>query len=530
MIYDKAAALLAERANATNHCGEDLRPRHVTAARIESARTAVVVGGGFGGMAAALRLRAQGWRVTIVERQAALGGRAQVFQHHGFRHDAGPTIITAPFLLDDLFALFGKSREDYIRLLPLKPWYRFHFHDGTSFDYGGTLEETLEEIRRIEPDDVAGYRRLLEHARAVYEVAFEKLSTRRFDSIRTLLAQTPKLAWLRADLSVAKLVARHLRNDKLRQAFSIQTLLVGGNPYTTTSIYTLIHYLERRSGIFFAEGGTGALVTAFERLLREEGVDIRLSTTVAEIETRDGRATGVRLESGDRLPADIVVSNADPLHLYSRMMPKQDLSIAARAKLKSKRSMGLFIVYFGTRRTYPQVAHNTIWLGSRFRELLDDVFKRKVLAEDFSLYLHRPTATDPSFAPPGCDSFYALCPVPNKQSGIDWRTQAPHLKARIIEALERTILPDLSRTITADFVMTPDDFEERYLSVDGAGFSVAPYFLQSAWFRFHNRSESLDNLYLVGAGTHPGAGIPGVLCSARIVADAVAERHLSTAL
>lgn len=490
-----------------------------------SGRSALVIGAGFGGMAAALRLRAQGWHVTIVERQASLGGRAQVFEREGFRHDAGPTIITAPFLIDELFALFGRNRKDYIRLLPLNPWYRFQYHDGSHFDYGGTIEDTLEEIRRISPADVDGYRRLLAHAHAVYDVAFTKLSTRRFDSLRTLLVETPALVRLRADLSVASLVSKYLRSEKLRQAFSIQTLLVGGNPYTTTSIYTLIHYLERNSGIFFAEGGTGALVAAFEQLLREVGVAIRLSMTVTGIEVERGRAAGVRLDSGERLAADIVVSNADPCHLYDQMVPRPALGIATRTKMRSELSMGLFIVYFGTRRTYPQVAHNTIWLGPRFRELLSDVFIKKTLADDFSLYLHRPTATDRSFAPPGCDSFYALCPVPNNRSGIDWHSEGPRLKARIIDALERTILPDLKEHITADFVMTPNDFETRYLSVAGAGFSVAPYFLQSAWFRFHNRSESIDNLYLVGAGTHPGAGIPGVLCSASIVADAVAERH-----
>ncbi len=484
---------------------------------------AVVIGGGFGGIAAALRLKALGWNVTIVERLASLGGRAQVFERDGFRHDAGPTIITAPFLFDDLFAACGRRREDYVTFLPLAPWYRFRFHDGSTFDYGGTAEDTAEEIRRIAPDDVAGYHRLLEHSKAVYDVAFTKLSSQPFDSLWTLLAHTPRLARLRADRSVWQLVCRQMKNENLRRAFSIQPLLVGGNPFSTTSIYTLIHYLERRWGVFFASGGTGALVAALHKLLDETGVKVRLSTTVRKVEVANGRATGVVLSGGERLASDVVVSNADPCHLYANMLESDQLSLATKAKLKSRLSMGLFIVYFGTRRRYPNVAHNTIWLGERYRELLADVFDRKVLADDFSLYVHRPTATDPSFAPRGCDSFYALCPVPNNTSGIDWKTAGPRLKNRIIGALERTLLPDLRQTIRADFHMTPDDFENDYLSHFGNGFSIAPYFLQSAWFRFHNRSESIKNLYLVGAGSHPGAGLPGVLCSAKIAADAISR-------
>lgn len=489
-----------------------------------SGRHAVVVGGGLGGMAAALRLRAQGLAVTLVERQARLGGRAQVFACDGFRHDAGPTVITAPFLIDELFALFGRRREDYVRFLPLQPWYRFRFNDGETFDYGGTVEDTLAEIDRIAPGDRDGYLALLEHSRALYAVAFDQLATKPFDSLRTLVGSAPGLARLRADRSVWRLVAHHIKSERLRQAFSIQPLLIGGNPFSTTSIYALIHYLERKSGVFFAMGGTGALVAALHRLLEEQGVAVRTSTTVVQVEVQNGKATGVRLATGERIAAEVVVSNVDPCHLYDRMIERPALSLTTRLKLGSKLSMGVFVLYFGTRRVYPHVAHNTIWLGPRFREHLADVFRRKVLADDFSLYLHRPTASDPSFAPPGCDSFYALCPVPNNTSGIDWKAAGPALQRRIIAALEKTLLPDLSRHMVSAFTMTPDDFEERYLSVHGNGFAIEPHFLQSAWFRFHNRSESIRNLYLVGAGTHPGAGIPGVLCSARVVADLIAAK------
>jgi phytoene desaturase len=483
---------------------------------------AVVIGGGFGGMAAALRLRAKGYRVTLFDRAPMLGGRAQVLTRDGFRHDAGPTVITAHFLFEELFALFGRRMEDYVRLAPLSPWYRFHFPDGGSFDYGGTLEETLAEIRRIEPADVDGYLRLLDHSEALFNAGFVDLADQPFHNPLTMLRQAPKLVRLRSYQTVWQMISRFLTSDKLRQAFSIQPLLVGGSPFDTTSIYGLIHYLERKWGVHFAMGGTGAMVAALGRLMEEEGVDIRLGETVERITLEGRRATGVALEGGAQIAADVVVSNADPMHLFTAMLPREALPASLKLKLRAARlSMGLFLLYFGTRRQYPDVAHHTIWLGQRFRGLLDDIFKRGRLAEDFSLYLHRPTATDPSFAPPGCDSFYALCPVPNLAAGLDWRTEAPALRDRIVKALEGTILPGLSETITAEMVLTPQDFAQNYLSYQGSGFSIAPYFTQSAWFRFHNRAEGIQGLYLTGAGTHPGAGMPGVLCSAKVIEQLV---------
>lgn len=489
---------------------------------------AVVIGAGFGGMAAALRLRAKGYQTTVIERAAAPGGRAQVFEKDGYRHDAGPTVITAQFLFAELFELFGKQMDDYVTLVPLKPWYRFRFPDGDTFDYGGTLEDTLKEIRRIEPGDEAGYLELLEQSRKIFEVGFVELADKPFHDLTSMLRQVPSLLRLRADQTVWKFVCRYLKNDKLRQAFSIQPLLVGGSPFETTSIYGLIHYLERKWGVHFAMGGTGSLVQALSTLMAEEGVDMRCNTTVAELVIEDGKTTGVRLESGEVLPADIVVSNADPLHLYGNMVPKSARRLVPRVKLKSRKSMGLYVLYFGTDRQYPDVAHHTIWLGARYRELLHDIFRRKILPDDFSLYVHRPTATDPSFAPDGHDSFYVLCPVPNLDGDIDWSVEGERLQARIVEALDATMLPGLKETIRAPFIMTPEDFEQRYLSVAGAGFSIAPHFTQSAWFRFHNRGEGVDNLYLVGAGTHPGAGLPGVLSSAKVLDHLVPDQPAST--
>ena len=479
---------------------------------------AIVIGAGFGGIAAALRLRAKGYAVTLVDRCAALGGRAQVYEREGFRHDAGPTVITAPFLFEELFALFGERFADHVKLVPLTPWYRFQFADGDTFDYGGTLEATLAEIERIEPRDRAGYLALLEHSRRIYDIGFTQLSAQPFHRLGTMLRQVPHLLGLRNYETVWQMVSRHLVSDKLRRAFSIQPLLVGGNPFDTTSIYGLIHFLERAHGVHFAMGGTGAVTRALGGLMERQGIALRLSTTVERVRIEQGVARGVVLADGTVVDADIVVSDADAAHLYRDLVPRAEQALATRVKLSQAHySMGLFVMYFGTTRTYPDVAHHTIWMGERYRELLEDIFHRQKLAEDFSLYVHRPTATDPSFAPAGQDSFYVLCPVPNLQADIDWATEGPRLRDRIVEALERTMLPGLKAAITADFYKTPEDFRDEYRSVHGAGFSVAPIFRQSAWFRFHNKSESVRNLYLVGAGTHPGAGVPGVLCSAKVI-------------
>ena len=485
---------------------------------------AIVIGAGFGGIAAALRLRAKQYRVTLIDRCSAIGGRAQVFERGGFRHDAGPTVITAPFLFDELFVLFGERFADHVTLVPMKPWYRFRFADGDTFDYGGTLEETLAEIARIEPRDCDGYLALLAHSRRIFDVGFTELSAQPFDRFGTMLRQIPRLIGLRSYKTVWGLVCQYLSHPKLRQAFSIQPLLVGGNPFDTTSIYGLIHFLERAYGVHFAMGGTGAITKALGALMQRQGIDLMLDTTIDKLTMTGQRATGVQLENGAVIDADLVVSNTDATHLYRHMIPAKKQAVTTRLKLTSAHySMGLFVLYFGTTRTYPDVAHHTIWMGERYRELLRDIFDRQILADDFSLYLHRPTATDPSFAPAGCDSFYVLCPVPNLQGKIDWARHGPVLRDRIIAALASTILPDLQTTITADFFMTPADFKTDYQSTHGAGFSVAPLFRQSAWFRFHNRAEGIEQLYLVGAGTHPGAGLPGVLCSAKVI-DAMIPR------
>ena len=492
--------------------------------RMEPGPRAIVAGAGFGGIAAALRLRARGYDVHLIDRCSRLGGRAQVFEHEGFRHDAGPTVLTAPFLFEELFTLFGKRLADYVELVEPDPWYRFHFHDGETFDYGPTEADTEAGIARLSPGDVEGYRRMGAWSKKIYDIGFKRLSTVPFHSVGFMLKQVPHLLRLRSYESVWGMVSRFIKDDRLRRAFSIQPLLVGGNPFDTTAIYGMINHLERAHGIWFPKGGTGALIDALETLMREEGIAISLDTTIDRIRVAGGRATGVDLGDGRRLDAEVVVSNMDPVHVYRHMLPAAVPSPVAKLRSRHGRlSMGLYVLFFGARRTWPDVAHHTIWFGERYEELLSDIFHRRVLAEDFSLYVHRPTATDPSFAPAGCDSFYVLCPVPNLGGGQDWSVEGPKLRDRIVKALDASMLPGLADNITAEFAMTPEDFRSDYLSVDGAGFSLSPFFSQSAWFRFHNRAEGVNGLYFVGAGTHPGAGLPGVVSSAKVLDTLVPE-------
>ena len=480
---------------------------------------AVVVGAGLGGIAAALRLRAKGHRVTLIDRLDKLGGRAYAYERNGFVFDAGPTVVTAPFLIEELFTLFGRRMADYLTMVPLTPWYRIRFDDGRTFDYGGSVEDTLAEIRKFEPADVEGYRRFLARSKDIFDVGFTELGDQPFLSAWSMMRIIPKMVSLGSHRSVYGFVSQYLRNEQLRQVFSFQPLLVGGNPFTTTSIYALIHYLEREWGIHFAMGGTGAIVRAFGRLMDELDVTVRLGETVEDIMVEEGRATGVRLAGGETLPADLVVANADAPFVYRHMLPPAARRQWTDAKVdRLKYSMGLFVLYFGTTRKYPGLAHHMILLGPRYKGLLREIFDGDRLPDDFSLYLHCPTVTDPSMAPDGCESFYVLAPVPNLQArNLDWAVEGPKLRDRIVAFLDRTVVPGLRETITEDFYVTPEHFRDTLLSQHGAGFSIQPILTQSAWFRFHNASEDVEGLYLVGAGTHPGAGMPGVLTSAKVI-------------
>lgn len=479
---------------------------------------AVVIGSGFGGLAAAIRLGALGYQVTVLERLDAPGGRAYVFHQDGFTFDAGPTIITAPFLFEELWRLCGRRLADDVELRSLAPFYRIRFDDGEYFDYSGDPARMRAEVARLSPRDVAGYERFMRHSEAIFKVGFERLGDVPFGHWTDMAAIVPDLIRLAGYRSVYALVARYIRDPRLRIVFSFHPLLIGGNPFTASSIYALIAHLERRWGVYFAMGGTGALVRGMVGLIQGQGGTVRCGAEVAEITVTGRRATGVRLASGERIAADVVVSNADSAWTYRHLLPPAARRRWTDRKLtRARYSMGLFVWYFGTRRRYPDVAHHTILLGPRYRGLLRDIFERKVLAADFSLYLHRPTATDPSLAPDGCDGFYVLSPVPHLGAGIDWREAAEPYRAAIARRLSETVLPGLCEDIVTSRIMTPLNFEERLCAFRGAAFGLEPVLTQSAWFRPHNRSEEVAGLFLVGAGTHPGAGVPGVLSSARIL-------------
>ena len=485
---------------------------------IPSSPHAIVIGSGFGGLAAAIRLGARGYRVTVLEKLDAPGGRAYVRHRNGFVFDSGPTVITAPQLFEELWELCGKKLADEVDMRPVTPFYRIRFHDGEVFDYTGDAEAMKREVARFSPDDVAGYERFLVASEEIFRVGFEKLAHVPFGSWMSMAKIVPEMMRLQSFRSVYGLVSSFIKNDRLRQVMSFHPLLVGGNPFTTTSIYTLIAFLERKWGVHFPIGGTGALVNGLVGLIEGQGGTLRCNAEVERITVENGRATGVRLAGGEVLAADIVVSNADSAWTYRYLLDPADRRKWTDTRVERMRySMGLFVWYFGTKRKYDDVAHHTILLGPRYRGLLHDIFKKKVLAEDFSLYLHRPTATDPALAPEGCDAFYVLSPVPHLESGTDWSQVGEQYRKRIEELLESTVLPGLAGEIVESETLTPQGFQDQLSSFRGAAFGMEPVLTQSAYFRPHNKSEDVENLFLVGAGTHPGAGVPGVLSSARVL-------------
>jgi len=484
-----------------------------------SGQRALVIGSGFGGLAAALRLSVRGWRVMVLERLPTPGGRARVHEQDGFRFDAGPTIITVPHLFEDLWRLAGRRLSDDVTLRSLDPYYRIRFDDGRWFDYSGDAAHMRAEVARFAPSDLPGFERLQREADISFAEGFEALGPYAFDHLGHLLAALPNMLRMRAWRTIWQLVCKHLRDPQLRVVFSFHPLLIGGNPQSVSSAYALIHTLEQRFGVHWAEGGTGALVRGLVNLLAARGVPVRCGADVRRIVVEQGRATGVEVVNADgsseRIAADIVVSNADAAWTYRHLVGDAPRRVWTDRKLaRAKYSMSLFVWYFGTRRQYHDVPHHMMVLGPRYEGLLADIFKRHHLAADFSLYLHRPTATDASMAPPGCDTFYALAPVPHLDAGVDWAAMAEPFRRRVQQRLEATVLPGLGDAVVTSRVTTPQQFHDELLSYKGAAFGMEPRLLQSAWFRPHNRSEDVAGLYLVGAGTHPGAGVPGVLMSA----------------
>lgn len=494
-------------------------------------RRVTVIGSGFGGIAAAIRLAARGNDVTLLEQRDQAGGRACVYRQDGFVFDGGPTVITAPWLIEELFELAGERMADHLELVPLSPFYRIYFDDGDTIDYSGDRTGMEAEILRLtgSPDDVAGYRRYLRMSERIFDKGFTELAATPFLHMTDMAKTAPDLVRLRSYRTVYSLVSQYVRDEKLRQVLTFHPLLIGGNPFETTSIYSLIHHLERQWGVWFPMGGTtaivGALVSLFERL----GGKVRLNTRVTRIHTRDGRATGVRIADGTDINTDVVICNAEVTQAYRTLIAERDRPSWPDARLdRLRQSMSLVVIYFGTNRRYrgedgPALAHHNILLGPRYRELLADIFDRKVLADDFSLYLHMPTLTDPALAPPEHEAFYVLAPVPHLGGNTDWERTARPYRDHIMQFLEDRYLPGLSSHLVTEHMIDPRHFATTLSSWKGSAFSVEPILTQSAWFRPHNRSEDIDNLYFVGAGTHPGAGVPGVLSSAKIAESLILD-------
>ena len=479
----------------------------------------IVIGSGFGGIAAALRLRAKGHDVTLIEKHQDLGGRARVFKRNGFTFDGGPTVITAPYLINELFELFKKNPKDYIELSPLKIWYQFIFEDRSKFNYSGNENEMKAQIGELSQEDVQGYEKLVNFTKKIFDKGFTELADVPFDKPFVMLQQLPALLKLKSYKSVYSLVSSYIKNEKLRRILSMHPLLVGGNPFTTTSIYGLILYLEKKWGIHYSMGGTGNIIKGFEKLMNEVGIKVIKGNEVKKIISKNTKITGVQLSNDNTINADIVICNADPPAVYEKLLDgnSNNSFLFNWKKKRMEYSMGLFVYYFGTKKIYENVEHHTIKFGNKYKEHLDDIFDKKRLNEDISYYLHRPSATDKSMAPEGNDCFYVLVPVPNNQSGIDWNTEGAKMKSLIINKMEKDLMPNLKENIVEDFYLTPDYFEKDLNTKFGSGFSIQPKFTQSAYFRFHNKSEIYDGLYFVGAGTHPGAGVPGVLSSAKVL-------------
>ena len=483
------------------------------------AKKIIVIGSGFGGLAASLRLKAKGYKVTLVEKHPDLGGRARVFKKDQFIYDGGPTVITAPYLFEELFTLFNKNISDYVKIVPLDLWYRFVFNDGESFDYNGDSISMEEQVKKFNPNDYKGYKKLVNFTEKIFDKGFTDLSDKPFNNLVFMIKQIPSLLKLKSYKSVYSLVSSFISNEKLRRVFSMHPLLVGGNPFSTTSIYTLILFLEKKWGIHYSMGGTGSVVQALEKLMLEENIKIIKGAEVTEILTENKKVKGIKINNSKIINSDYIICNSDPPNVYNNLIKsKEDYNFLFKQKMKRMDySMGLFVYYFGSKKKYDHVAHHTIYFGETYEKHLDKIFEKKTLSQDISYYLHRPSATDPNMAPNGQDAFYVLVPVPNNLSKINWIKQGDKFKELVLDKMDKTVLPGIKENVVSDFYLTPDYFEIDLATLYGSGFSIQPKFSQSAYFRFHNQSEIYKNLYFVGAGTHPGAGIPGVLSSAKVL-------------
>ena len=459
----------------------------------------IVIGSGFGGLAAALRLRAKKYEVTLLEKHPDLGGRARVFQKDRFIYDGGPTVITAPYLLEELFSLFDKKISDYTKIVPLNLWYKFVFEDGSSFNYSGNEEDMKKQIEKFCREDLSGYKKLLNFTEKIFNKGFTELSTKPFNKVGFMVKQIPALLKLKSYQSVYKLVSSFISDEKLRRVFSMHPLLVGGNPFTTTSIYTLILFLEKKWGIHYAMGGTGSVVKALEKLMAEENIKVLKNSEVTEIINHNNKIKEVKINNNLKLECDYLVCNSDPPNVYKNLIKsKKNYGFLFNQKIQRMNySMGLFVYYFGSKKPYKNVAHHTICFGDSYKKHLQKIFDEKILSEDISYYLHRPSATDPNMAPEGQDAFYVLVPVPNNLSGINWKNEGEKFKKLVLNKMETTVLPGIKENVVSDFYLTPDYFAKDLSTLHGSGFSIQPQFTQSAYFRFHNKSEIFENLFLL---------------------------------
>lgn len=482
--------------------------------------TAAVIGAGFGGLSLAIRLQSAGIQTTIFEKRDKPGGRAYVYQDEGFTFDAGPTVITDPDCLEQLWALSGRKMADYVTLLPVAPFYQLCWEDGFRFDYADDQEALDRQISAKSPPDVEGYRRFLAYSADLYREGYEKLGTVPFLNVGSMLKVAPQLLRLESYRSVYSKVSQFIQDEQLRQAFSFHSLLVGGNPFDTSSIYALIHALERKGGVWFAKGGTGALIAAMARLFEDLGGTIHLNAEIERIKASADRVSAVVLKDGRSFGFDQIASNADVVHTYRDMLRGTKRGDTNGPKLAKKRhSMSLFVIYFGLRRQHPELKHHMVLFGQRYRELIDEIFKGNALPDDFSLYLHAPSVTDDSLAPPGHSAYYVLSPVPHLGTAdVDWDVEGPRYRDRILKYLNDRYIPGLLDDLVTVRHFTPFDFRDELNAHLGSAFSIEPILTQSAWFRPHNRDDKISNLYIVGAGTHPGAGIPGVVGSAKATA------------
>ncbi len=484
---------------------------------------AIVVGAGLGGLAAAMRLGARGYRVTVIDKLDVPGGRGSCIRQDGHRFDLGPTIVTVPQVYENLWAACGRDFHQDVNLKALDPFYEIRWPDGTKFVAQQDTDKLREEVRKISPADVAGFDKFLKDSEKRYWFGFEDLGRRPMNKLWDLIKVLPTFGMLRADRSVYAHAAKRFSDERLRMAFSFHPLFIGGDPLHVTSMYILVSYLEKEFGVHYAMGGLAAVAEAMGRVIVEQGGTLLMNSEVDAIRHDGTRATGVRLASGLDLDADLVVSNADAGHTYDRLLKDTPRKRWTSQKLKRTRwSMSLFVWYFGTKGTkgkWADVGHHTILNAPRYKGLLKDIFMKGKLADDMSLYIHRPSVTDPSVAPEGDDTFYVLSPVPHlgHDNGVDWATEEAAYKEKMLKVLEEQMMPGLREHISTEVVFTPETFRDRYLSPFGAGFSIEPRILQSAWFRPHNVSEEMEGLYLVGAGTHPGAGVPGVVSTAEVL-------------